>query len=207
MEKRENSSVLRGRNIVLGEIADWLGSARNYEIFRESLSLMQLKHDRARGLFQTYMEYKVPSLYEKRKKEVVRDYVGDVVLATLDREDYSDKALVSEIKEQASMVANAWQVDPFFFEDCTAATPEQIGIYIDLINQTESVEDYDQVHKLIGYKKFLQNQRHDKFRAGETDILNSDMFVRHTGEKISTPNWDMSQYKELIDIEKGSFSL
>ena len=207
MEKRENGSVLRGRNIVLGEIADWLGSARNYEIFRESLSLMQLKHDRARGLFQTYMEYKVPSLYEKRKKEVVRDYVGDVVLATLDREDYSDKALVSEIKEQASMVANAWQVDPFFFEDCTAATPEQIGIYIDLINQTESVEDYDQVHKLIGYKKFLQNQRHDKFRASETDILNSDMFVRHTGEKISTPNWDMSQYKELIDIEKGSFSL
>ena len=51
MEKRENSSVLRSKAIVYGQIAEWLSSAENYDVFRDSLDIELLKSDKERGLF------------------------------------------------------------------------------------------------------------------------------------------------------------
>jgi len=203
MENRDNSSVLRGKEIVYGEIADWLCSANNYEAFTDSLNLCLLRNDRARGLLQIYMEYKFPSLYADRRKEDVGNYISDVVIDSLSKEVRADKELVHAISEESKAVALAWHKNPFLFEDCAAASPEQIETYVGLIDRKFNKYDYEYPHLVVGYKKLLQNQRHDKYFAGETDILSSKKFVESTGEKPNTPNWDMEQYAGLGDEEFG----
>lgn len=206
MENRDNSSVLRSKAIVYGEIANMLSSAKNYEDFRDTLEVSIIKNDRNRGIFQIFIESNAPAMFEKRRKEAVGSFIEDVVMASvLENSDNVDAKLIFGIKKEAADIAKAWGKNPFIFEDCAAAKPEQIATYVDLIDKKLDLDSIEYPHLVVGYKKFLQNQRHDSYTAGETDILDSKMFVGRTGEKLNTPNWDMTNYKEAFEEYSQTF--
>lgn len=206
MEKRENSSVLRSKAIVYGQIAEWLSSAENYDVFRDSLDIELLKSDKERGLFQILVERKSKSTLDARRRDVVEEYIQDVILNSGEKTLKTiDAKLVFDIRKETNEVAKAWVKNPFIFEDCAGAKPEQIATYVDLIDKNLDLESYEYPHLVVGYKKMMRNQRHDAYLAGETNILVSDRFAIRTGEKASTPNWNMENHKDCLEYESYDF--